>query len=99
MRADRGIYPGRARAAAPLTGPLARVPVAGNDYVYIVASLSRTICVGMSNELGRRVRLHRHRLLGGSTASNVDRRVYFEHAMDVNAAIAREAELKRWSRA
>jgi putative endonuclease len=74
--------------------------VAGNYYVYIVASLSRTIYVGMTNGLGKRVYQHKHKLLGGFTARyNVDRLVYFEHATDVNAAIAREAELKRWSRA
>lgn len=73
--------------------------MAGNYYVYIVASLSRTIYVGMTNELGTRVYQHKHKLLGGFTAKyNVNRLVYFEHTMDVNAAIAREAELKRWSR-
>jgi putative endonuclease len=74
--------------------------VAGNYYVYIVASLSRTIFVGMTNELRKRVYQHKHKLLGGFTARyNVGRLVYFEHLRDVNAAIAREAELKRWSRA
>lgn len=73
-----------------------RTRVAGNYYVYIVASLSRTIYVGLTNELGKRVYEHKHKLLGGFTAKyNVDRLVYFEHTTDVNAAIAREAELKR----
>jgi hypothetical protein len=29
---------------------------------------------------------------------SVERLVYFEHTTDVNAAIARETEIKRWSR-
>jgi putative endonuclease len=74
--------------------------VAGNYYVYIVASLSRTIYVGITNELAKRVYQHKHKLLGGFTARyNVDRLVYFEHTTNANAAIARESEMKKWSRA
>jgi putative endonuclease len=73
--------------------------MAGNYYVYMMASLSRTLYVGMTNHLARRVYEHRHNLLGGFTARyNVDRLVYLEHLTDVNAAIAREAQLKSWSR-
>jgi putative endonuclease len=73
--------------------------VAGNYYVYILASLSRTIYVGITNELARRVYQHKHKLLGGFTARyHVDRLVYFEHTTDASAAIARESELKKWSR-
>lgn len=71
----------------------------GNYYVYVVASLPRTIYVGVTGDLRRRVYEHKHKLLGGFTARyNVDRLVYFEHVMDVNAAIAREAEIKRGTR-
>lgn len=70
-----------------------------NYYVYIVASLSRTIYVGMTNELPRRIQQHKQKLLGGFTARySVDRLVYFEHTTDVNAAIAREKQVKSWSR-
>lgn len=70
-----------------------------NYYVYIVASLSRTIYVGMTSELPRRIYQHKHKLLGGFTARyNVDRLVYFEHTTDVNAAIAREKQIKSGSR-
>jgi putative endonuclease len=71
----------------------------GNYYVYILASLSRTLYVGVTNDLRRRVYEHRHKLMGGFTARyNVDRLVHFEHTADVNAAIAREKEIKKWSR-
>jgi putative endonuclease len=73
--------------------------MAGNYYVYILASLSRTLYVGMTNDVARRMYQHRHKLLGGFTARyNVDRLVHLEHLIDVNAAISREAQLKRWSR-
>ena len=71
----------------------------GNYYVYILASLSKTLYVGMTNDLVRRVYQHRHKVLGGFTAQyNVNRLVYFEHTTDVNAAIAREKQIKKWSR-
>lgn len=73
--------------------------MAGNYYVYILASLSRTLYVGMTNDLMRRVYEHRHKLSGGFTAQyHVDRLVYFEHTTDVNAAIIREKQIKKWSR-
>ncbi len=73
--------------------------MAGNYYVYILASLSRVIYVGMTNDLRRRVYEHKHKLLSGFSARyNVDRLVHLEHATDVNAAIARESEMKGWSR-
>ncbi|HEX2207022.1 MAG TPA: GIY-YIG nuclease family protein [Longimicrobium sp.] len=71
----------------------------GNYYVYILASLSRTLYIGMSNDLARRMYEHRHKLTGGFSAQyNIDRLVYFEHTTDVNAAIAREKQIKKWSR-
>jgi putative endonuclease len=73
--------------------------MSGNYYVYIVASLSRILYVGMTNDLCRRVYQHRFKLLGGFTARyNIYRLVHLEHATDVNAAIAREKQLKNWSR-
>jgi putative endonuclease len=71
----------------------------GNYYVYILASLSRTIYVGVTSDLMRRMYEHRHKRLRGFTAQyNVNRLVYFEHTTDVNAAIAREKQIKKWSR-
>ena len=70
-----------------------------NYYVYILASLSRTLYVGITRDLCRRVYQHREKLLGGFTAQyNVSRLVYYEHTTDVTAAIAREAQIKKWSR-
>jgi putative endonuclease len=49
--------------------------------------------------LERRVLQHRGRLLPGFTARyNIDRLVYFDACGDILAAIAREKQIKSWSR-
>jgi len=68
-------------------------------YVYILASLSRTLYVGMTNDLRRRLHEHKHRTRPGfATHYHIDRLVYFEHTTDVQAAIARETQIKAYSR-
>ncbi|HSH31521.1 MAG TPA: GIY-YIG nuclease family protein [Candidatus Saccharimonadales bacterium] len=68
-------------------------------YVYIATNRSKTLYVGMSNDLERRMRGHKSKLIPGFTARyNIDRLVYFESTSDVIAAIAREKELKGWLR-
>jgi putative endonuclease len=55
--------------------------------------------VGITNNLERRVYEHKHKLIDGFTNRyNIDRLVYFEHAQDVNSAISREKEIKKWRR-
>nr|VFJ90918.1 MAG: putative endonuclease [Candidatus Kentron sp. LFY] len=55
--------------------------------------------VGITNDLQRRVSEHKNKLLSGFTKRyNVDRLVYFEETNDVNAAILREKEIKKWRR-
>jgi putative endonuclease len=69
-------------------------------YVYILANRSRTLYVGVTNDIHRRIRDHR---LG--TASDFARRymvrrlVYVEATTDIRAAIAREKQIKDWRRA
>ena len=68
-------------------------------YVYILASITRTLYVGITNDLQRRVRQHKERLNDSFTARyNVDRLVYYEDFNYVYNAIAREKALKRWRR-
>ncbi len=70
-----------------------------NYYVYIVASASRTLYIGVTNDLERRVWQHRHKVLGGFTAKyDVSRLVWFELHSQVDDAIAREKQIKGWSR-
>ncbi|MCH8949663.1 MAG: GIY-YIG nuclease family protein [Chloroflexi bacterium] len=68
-------------------------------YVYIMASRSKTLYIGVTNDLERRVREHQTGALGGFTQKyNVHRLIYYEESNDVQAAIAREKQLKGWRR-
>ncbi len=67
--------------------------------VYILASKSRTLYIGVTNDLMRRLYEHKHKLVQGFTSKyNIHRLVYFEQTEDVNAAIEREKVLKGWLR-
>ena len=68
-------------------------------WVYILSSRSRNLYVGMTNSLVRRLPEHRSSIPGTHTAHyNIHRLVYFEYFQYVKNAIAREKELKRWTR-
>ena len=70
------------------------------SYVYIVASLSRVLYIGVTNDLERRAAQHRDKLIPGFTTKyNVTHLVYFEEFDRIDEAIAREKQLKRWTRA
>ncbi len=69
-------------------------------YVYILASRSRTLYIGFTNNIFVRIAQHRNKRPGSFTTQyNIDRLVYYEHFQYVNNAIAREKELKLWIRA
>ena len=69
-------------------------------WVYIMTNKSRTLYIGVTNDLARRVYEHKHKLVEGFTSRyNLDRLIYTEETKDVRAAIAREKQLKGWTRA
>lgn len=69
-------------------------------YIYIMASKSRTIYIGVTGNLERRVYEHKHKLVPGFTSKyNITRLVYYEQTNDIHMAIQREKELKGWIRA
>lgn len=69
-------------------------------FVYIMASMRRTLYMGITSDLERRVYEHRHGLTPGFTSQyHVGRLVHVEDFANVDDAIAREKQLKRWSRA
>ncbi len=69
-------------------------------FTYIVASQSRTLYVGVTGNLNKRVFEHKQKLLEGFLATyNCDRLVWFERFSEVDHAIEREKQLKRWRRA
>jgi putative endonuclease len=64
-------------------------------YVYILASTSRVLYVGVTNDLIRRVFEHRTDVVDGFTRRyRVHRIVHFEQTTDIHVAIAREKEIK-----
>ena len=68
-------------------------------YVYILTNRSGTLYIGVTSDLERRMYEHRHKLVKGFTSRyNIDRLVYIESTSDVDAAITREKQLKKWSR-
>jgi putative endonuclease len=68
-------------------------------FVYILASKSRRLYIGVTNDLERRVFEHKQHLVDGFTKQyRIDRLVYFEETSDVMSAIAREKEIKGWLR-
>jgi putative endonuclease len=68
-------------------------------FIYIMASYSRVIYVGMTNDLSRRVAQHQQKLVEGFTQKyNVTRLVYYEMTEDVHAALEREKQIKAWRR-
>ncbi len=68
-------------------------------FVYIMASRSHTLYVGVTGKLRARVYQHKWREHEGFTARyNCDRLVCFEEFHEVGDAIAREKELKGWRR-
>ena len=71
----------------------------GPYFTYIVASRSRTLYIGISGDLHRRIFEHKTKLCEGFTARyNCNRLEWFERFFDVSAAIQREKELKGWLR-
>ena len=69
-------------------------------YVYIMASRSRTLYTGVTNDLNRRVWEHRHGTAQGFTKKyRVNRLVYFDSTPNVSSAIEREKQIKGWTRA
>ena len=68
-------------------------------YVYIFASRSRNLYVGVTRDLDRRTFEHKNKLVRGFTSRyNIHRLVYYEIYGTVVSAIAREKELKGWRR-
>ena len=68
-------------------------------YVYIMASKSRVLYIGITNNLWRRVWEHKNGLCSGFTCDcKIHRLVYFERYQYVRNAIYREKRLKGWLR-
>lgn len=69
-------------------------------FVYLLTNQTKTVLyVGVTNNLERRINEHKSETIDGFTKKyKVVNLVYFEMFSDVNDAIAREKQIKRWSR-
>ena len=73
--------------------------MANNYYIYIMANKSRTIYVGVTNDLIRRVKEHQDKIIPGFTKKyNLKNLVYYETAENPYSAIMREKQIKSWRR-
>ncbi len=71
-----------------------------NYYVYILTNWNdKVMYIGITNDLERRINEHKSKIIEGFTKKyNVNKLVYFEHMTNVNTAILREKEIKKWRR-
>jgi putative endonuclease len=69
-------------------------------FVYMMSNKkSGVLYTGITNDLTRRVYEHKKKLVPGFTNKyNLTKLVFFEETSDVNAAIAREKQIKGWLR-
>ncbi len=68
-------------------------------YVYILASLSGTLYVGLTDDLRRRVEEHEMGLVDSFTKKyNINRLMYFEVFRDAENAARRERQIKKFRR-
>lgn len=70
-----------------------------NYYVYIMASISKVLYIGVTNDIIRRVYEHKSGKIKGFTSKyRCYKLVYFEYFTQIEEAIQREKQLKRWKR-
>ena len=69
-------------------------------YVYILTTKNnKMLYIGVTNDLQRRLYEHKNKMLDGfSKKYNINKLVYYEEFHDINEAIAREKQLKGWTR-
>ena len=72
--------------------------MARSYYVYILANRWRTLYVGVTNDVVRRLHQHRTGSVGFTSRYEIDRLVHVECCGDPRDAIAREKQIKGWSR-
>ena len=68
-------------------------------YVYIMTNHSGTLYTGTTDNLEQRIYEHQHNLVPGFASKyNITKLVYYEQENDVEAALAREKQIKGWQR-
>jgi putative endonuclease len=69
-------------------------------FVYILASkINGTLYIGITSNLEKRVWEHKNKIIKGFTEKyGVDKLVYYEQTENVESALTREKQLKKWKR-
>ena len=68
-------------------------------FVYILAKKNKTLYIGFTDILARRIFEHKQGLINGFTKRyNVSRLVYYETHSSLSSAVQREKQLKNWHR-
>jgi putative endonuclease len=74
--------------------------IAKGGWVYIVSGHSRRLYIGVTSDLSGRIWEHKNGVYDGFTKKyKLSRLVCYEFFHDIESAIAREKQLKGWSRA
>jgi putative endonuclease len=70
------------------------------SYIYILSNKNKTVLyIGVTSNLIHRIKDHKNSEASGFTKRyNVNQLVYFEEFIDINQAIKREKQLKKWDR-
>ena len=64
-----------------------------------MSNKSKTLYIGVTNNLTKRVYEHKNKLKEGFTKKyNINKLVYFESTTSIESAIQREKQLKNWKR-
>lgn len=68
-------------------------------YVYILTNKFRTVFyIGVTGNIEQRIYQHKNKVIEGFTQKyNVDELVYVEETADVESAIKREKQIKKWN--
>jgi putative endonuclease len=74
--------------------------IEGKSYVYILCNRYRNVVyVGCTDDLKKRVYFHKKRLIPGFTEKyNVNRLIYFEEHSNLDEALKRETQIKKYRR-
>ena len=69
-------------------------------YVYILTNWNNKVMyIGVTNDLKRRIYEHKNKLVDGFTKKyNLNKLVYFEITTEIQTALEREKEIKKWRR-
>ena len=69
-------------------------------YVYMITNWNnKVLYTGVTNNLERRIFEHKNKIIKGFTSKyNINKLVYFDYTDNINSAIAREKQIKGWTR-